>query len=491
MSTNLDLIGYHLTFDAEMTSAADMAKFSYSYEDGGRSLWSNREAQYYTDYDPARPGLPFTFENGALSITASPTPTHGLPYTSGLIQTANTFTQTEGYFEIRAQTPSTQGFWSAFWMLPKGAYYPEVDILEQPNNSGSNTEYWFHVATPSDNSGYYTDTGVNVYEGYHAYGFKWTSSTIEYFFDGKSIGYLHQTPPELADLKMYLIANLAVGGAGSWPGEPAAGASATYKIDYIRAYSKDLSVPAVALGALSSPDGVNTTPVLTVAPPSSASAPTSIFGQGPDTLVLRMSEDAYLGDAQFTLSVDGVQQGGVLTTTASHATGQSQAFTVLGSYGSSAHTVTVNFLNDAYGGSADKDRNLYLSGATINGAAIASSAINAEANGPHSFSFTGTQTTTTVPSPTTPMNTLVLKVSGDSYLGSPHFIVTVDGKPVGGTLTTTASHAAGQTQDVTLTGSFGAGPHDVAVKFIDDVYGGSPAADRNLYVHQISLDGQI
>lgn len=122
---------------------------------------------------------------------------------------------------------------------------------------------------------------------------------------------------------MYLIANLAVGGAGGWPGEPAAGASATYKIDYIRAHLKDPSVLAVALGILSSPDGVNTTPVLTVAPPPSGSVPTSVFGQGPDTLVLRMSEDAYLGGAQFTLSVDGVQQGGVLTTMASHATGQS------------------------------------------------------------------------------------------------------------------------------------------------------------------------
>jgi hypothetical protein len=62
---------------------------------------------------------------------------------------------------------------------------------------------------------------------------------------------------------------------------------------------------------------------------------------------------------------------------------------------------------------------------------------------------------------------------------------------VGGTLTTTASHAAGQTQDITLTGSFGFGAHEIAVKFIDDAYGGSAATDRNLYVHQISYDGQV
>ena len=32
-------------------------------------------------------------------------------------------------------------------------------------------------------------------------------------------------------------------------------------------------------------------------------------GNGSDTLVLSMSEDAYLGDAQFTVSVDGIQLG--------------------------------------------------------------------------------------------------------------------------------------------------------------------------------------
>jgi hypothetical protein len=96
-----------------------------------------------------------------------------------------------------------------------------------------------------------------------------------------------------------------------------------------------------------------------------------------------------------------------------------------------------------------------------------------------------------VSTPTGGTDTLVFKVSGDSYLGTPHFIVTVDGNQVGGTLTTSASHAAGQTQDITLTGSFGSGAHDIAVKFIDDAYGGSTATDRNLYVHQISYDGQV
>ena len=72
-------------------------------------------------------------------------------------------------------------------------------------------------------------------------------------------------------------------------------------------------------------------------------------GSGSDTLVLSISEDAYLGNAQFTVSVDGKQIGGTLTATASHVTAAKQNFTFKGA-GRPVHTRAVNFLNDAYGG---------------------------------------------------------------------------------------------------------------------------------------------
>ena len=70
-------------------------------------------------------------------------------------------------------------------------------------------------------------------------------------------------------------------------------------------------------------------------------------GSGSDTLVLSMSEDAYKGDAQFTVSVDGKQLAGTFTATALHAAGASQSFTFKGDWAPGAHTVAVNFLNDA------------------------------------------------------------------------------------------------------------------------------------------------
>jgi beta-glucanase (GH16 family) len=54
---------------------------------------------------------------------------------------------------------------------------------------------------------------------------------------------------------MYMIVNLAVG--GTWPGN-ATGENGTMKIDYLRAFSSDSAIPAVALQTISSPDGGGT-----------------------------------------------------------------------------------------------------------------------------------------------------------------------------------------------------------------------------------------
>ena len=68
--------------------------------------------------------------------------------------------------------------------------------------------------------------------------------------------------------------------------------------------------------------------------------------------------------------------------------------------------------------------------------------------------------------------------------------MTVDGRQVGGVQTASASHAAGQWQDVTLTGDFGSDPSKVAVTFTNDAWGGTAATDRNLYVQSLTLNGR-
>ncbi len=223
----------------------------------------------------------------------------------------------------------------------------------------------------------------------------------------------------------------------------------------------------------------------TVTPVAAAPATLSV-GSGSDTLALQVSEDAWQGDAQFTVSVDGTQIGGTQTATASHGAGQTQTVNVLGTFSAGLHTATINFLNDAWGGTTATDRNLYVNSATLDSTAVPNAGLTLLSGGPQSFSFNEASPATVASSGT---DTLDLHVSEDAWQGDAQYTVKVDGNQVGGVRTATALHGQGATQDVSIAGSWGAGPHTVGVSFINDAYGGTAATDRNLYVNAVTYDG--
>jgi hypothetical protein len=237
--------------------------------------------------------------------------------------------------------------------------------------------------------------------------------------------------------------------------------------------------------------GVEATKTIDVTVNTAAPPPPVITGTGSDTLVLSMAEDAYNGDAQFTVAVDGTQLGGTFTTTAPHASGASQDFVFKGDWAPGTHSVTVTFRNDAYGGTAATDRNLYVNAVSYDGTATGQSAA-LYSNGGRNFSVTdttaipGTPTTVTTG---TGSDTLVLSMAEDAYNGDAQFTVAVDGTQLGGTFTTTALHASGASQDFVFKGDWAAGTHTVTVTFLNDAYGGTAATDRNLYVDALSYDG--
>ena len=80
---------------------------------------------------------------------------------------------------------------------------------------------------------------------------------------------------------------------------------------------------------------------------------------------------------------------------------------MLGSFAPGSHAVSVNFLNDAWGGTASTDRNLYVTGATINGTAISGASLTAMTSGARSFAFA----VAAPPVPTTPPTTTPAKVT--------------------------------------------------------------------------------
>ena len=220
---------------------------------------------------------------------------------------------------------------------------------------------------------------------------------------------------------------------------------------------------------------------------------TTTIGAGSDTLALGITEDIYQGDAQFTVSLDGQQVGGTLTASLLHNGFSSDTVNVLADLAPGNHSLTVNFLNDAYSGNPNGDRNLYIEGATYDGIFLPGIARELQVSGPISYGFLdntpvppGASTTTTVGSGS---DTLVLKVSQDAYLDNAQFTVSLDGQQVGDVLTASSLHSDGTSDTISVLANLSPGQHSVAVNFLNDAYGGTPDTDRNLYVDAATYDG--
>lgn len=233
-----------ITFDDEFNSFSNSPDGSFgnwmtSLPYGGeaaRTLPSNNEAEWYSD--PSIGVNPFSISGGVLSITAAPAAPgsnpYGLPYTSGVMTTIDSFSQTYGYFEFNAKVPVGQGTWPALWMLPTAGYTSELDIMEHVDNDSTIAET-VHGRTVQDGWGF--STLMPTDGGFHTYGVDWAPDFVTYYLDGVKIGAL-ATPPSMTT-PMYLIANLAIGGAGSWPGAPDGSTQfpVSMQIDSVRAYA--------------------------------------------------------------------------------------------------------------------------------------------------------------------------------------------------------------------------------------------------------------
>jgi beta-glucanase (GH16 family) len=204
-----------------------------------------------------------------------------------------------------------------------------------------------------------------------------------------------------------------------------------------------------------------------------------------DTLTLQMSEDSWNGDAAFTVEVNGKQVGGDYSTSALHASGDSGTFLLTGNWGSGVNDVQISFINDASGGSSAKDRNLYVNSIAENGVTYAKTAATLLSNGSDTFAVGGA-----TPTAAAPTDTLTLNLSEDAWSGNAEFKVFIDGKDVTTPQVVSALHEANATQSFAFAGDFGAGSHTIGVQFVNDAYGGSASADRNLYINTVAVNGK-
>jgi hypothetical protein len=214
------------------------------------------------------------------------------------------------------------------------------------------------------------------------------------------------------------------------------------------------------------------------------------IGSGPDAVVLKVSQDAFQGDARYTVSIDGVQADGTLTAGALHSLGEQDTVTVLGNFTPGQHTVTVDFLNDAWGGTPETDRNLYVESVSFEGQILPDSTVALLTAGPRTVG-TFLEATSTGRGFGSGPDTLTLRISQDDWLGNAQYTISVDGVQIGDALTASAERQFGQYDTVWVSRDFGAGQHTVTVDFLNDAWGGTPETDRNLYVEGVSLNRDI
>ncbi len=253
----------------------------------------------------------------------------------------------------------------------------------------------------------------------------------------------------------------------------------TVSIDYLNASNSLLDVEAASLDGKSIPASALTLSNSGTAgfnfTNTGAFAPVSV-GARPDTLALTMSERAAPAGAQFTISVDGTQIGGVQTTSADVLQGQTQEFDAHGSFLPGVDTVSIDYLNAS-------NSLLFVDSSTIDGVPVPGGSAVLSNNGSASVPFPG-------PIPNAPLSvgsgpdTLALTVAERAQPAGARFSVDVDGTQVDGVQTTTADSTAGQTQTIDLLGDFAPGPHTVSVNHLN-------AENSLLDVDNATINGNV
>ena len=170
--------------------------------------FKNNELQTYTDEN-------VSLDNGCLKFTS--TKAEDGSYLSGSVTTENRRLFHYGKIEIRAQLPSGQGIFPAFWMLPQsGDTLPEVDIIEYMGDETNTVWHVFHYMDGDTQCRSGTEfKGARFDQDFHTYTLEWQKDSLKWFVDGVETFAVNKNVP--AD-KMYLILNTAVG--GDWPGDP-------------------------------------------------------------------------------------------------------------------------------------------------------------------------------------------------------------------------------------------------------------------------------
>ncbi len=237
---------WQLTFEDNF-DFYDNTKWINTHDNGNRTIWSNKELEWYMDEN-------VKVEKGILKLTAKKQSVYGkdiesekqFEYTSGMICNAQSFTQAYGKWEMRVKFPFKKGFWPAFFLVPKQRpSLPEIDVFEYfgiYKNKISVTHHW-GIDYPNINTGGQREPFYHVKSKELTGDFadRWMIWTFECYpdkmlwkLDGDIV---YETTEGIPTAPLYMIANVAIKDYKEHNYEvEKTGLPYVMEIDYVRVY---------------------------------------------------------------------------------------------------------------------------------------------------------------------------------------------------------------------------------------------------------------
>jgi beta-glucanase (GH16 family) len=159
--------------------------------------------------------------------------------TSEICERLRPFSQTYGFFEIRAKLPRGKGLWPAFWLVPiDGSWPPEIDVMEALGQNPSTIYFTYHYtdAAGAQQKAGKAYNGHDFASSFSTFAVDWRPGVLIWYVDGKEA--FRFASPDVTSKKMYLLLNLAVG--GNWPGDPDRSTTfpSSMAIDYVHVYKR-------------------------------------------------------------------------------------------------------------------------------------------------------------------------------------------------------------------------------------------------------------
>jgi beta-glucanase (GH16 family) len=212
----------------------------YHWATDGCTNLSNNELEWYVPEQ-------VKVSDGVLSLEADRRTVIGIDdrpfdYVSGLISgaspDADLFAFKYGYVESRVHLPNGQGLWSALWMLPTTRESkPEVDIFETIGEEPDAVQMHTHWSADGEDHqrGHKWHSGDDLTEGWHTFGLQWEPNSLTWYVDGEA-RWRVTDPDQIPHEDMYLVTNLAVGGALTKTPNADTPFPSSLKVDYIRVW---------------------------------------------------------------------------------------------------------------------------------------------------------------------------------------------------------------------------------------------------------------